>query len=109
MKHLKKIIALLILVPLAVLAITIENPLKYGTVQDLINAIINFIFTLALWTAPIMFLLSGFYFITAAGQPEKIKTAQSVALYTFIGLLIVIAAKGLVNFFMEYFTKVPVS
>ena len=73
------------------------NPIKWKTFAGLINAIINFIFNIALVVSPIMFIIGGFYFITAAGDPSKIKTAKDVILYTAIGLLVVLLAKGLIQ------------
>jgi hypothetical protein len=77
-------------------AICIENPLTVESFEELINNIINFIFYFALAFAPLMFIIAGFYFITAAGEPEKIKTAQTIIWYTVIGLAIVILAKGII-------------
>ncbi|MGB9743269.1 MAG: pilin [Minisyncoccales bacterium] len=76
----------------------LENPLKYSEFKDLINAIINFLFNIALIVAPLFIIIAGFYFVTAAGDPQKIETAKKIILYTFIGLLIIIASKGLIAF-----------
>jgi len=99
-------IAVSLLVPLLfVEALEIPNPLEYDTFQELVGAIIKFIFNLAIWVAPIMFIIAGFYYITAAGDPEKIKHAKAIILYTAIGLIIVIAARGLIRVFEEIFLK----
>lgn len=89
------------LIPLVSQAITIENPLEYETFDELINALINFIFTLALAVAPIMIIIAGFYFITAAGDPAKVRTARNIILYTVIGLFIVFLAKGIIVLIKE--------
>lgn len=81
--------------------IKIENPLEAETFEELIDSIINFIFSIAIVIAPIMIIVSGFYFVTAAGDPEKIKTAKRIILYTMIGLIIVILAKGLISMLGE--------
>lgn len=83
------------------------NPLRYDTFQELVTAIIKFIFNLSLWVAPIMFIVAGFYYITAAGDPEKIKTAKNILIYTAIGLIIVISARALVELFQSLFIKAP--
>ena len=97
------IFALLVffLVPIAVQAqvgnfVKIENPIKAENFWELMDALINIIFVLALGVAPIMFIVAGFYFIGAVGDPEKIRTAKKMVLYTLIGLLIIFCAKGLV-------------
>jgi len=96
------LLLIIFLVPLTTNA-AIENPLEVDTFQELVDSIITIIFNLALWIAPIMFIISGFYWITAAGDPKKIQTAKDIILYTIIGLIIVISARGLVALFKEVF------
>jgi len=50
-----------------------------------------------------MIIVAGFYFITATGDPAKIDTAKKIILWTLIGLLVVISAKGLIALFKEIF------
>ena len=99
------IVSLLIalIVPVASGAVTLANPLKVDTLWDFVLLIANFIFRLALWIAPIMFIIGGFYYLTAAGSPEKIETGKKIILYTIIGLIIIISAKGLINMFKDIF------
>ena len=73
----------------------IENPLTATTVGDLIDGVIDFIFYVAIVVAPLLAVIAGFYFITAAGDPNKVKTAKNIITYTLIGLAIVFLAKGL--------------
>ena len=99
------IVSLLIalIVPVASGAVTLTNPLGAKSFQELVLLIANFIFKLALWIAPIMFIIGGFYYLTAAGSPEKIETGKKVILYTVIGLIIVISARGLISMFQNIF------
>ena len=98
----KKLISVLLifilLAPLVVRAqiIRIENPIKANNFWELLDALIDVIFILSIPVGTIMFIVAGFYFITAAGDPEKITTAKKMVLYTLVGLLIVFCAKGLV-------------
>lgn len=85
--------------------ICIKNPLKAENFEQLVNQIIKFIFNLALWIAPIMFIIAGFFYITATGDPKKIQTAKDIILYTIIGLIIVISARGLIKLFESIFRK----
>ena len=66
------------------------------TFEELIDAIINFIFLVAIVIVPIMILIAAFYFLTSGGDPEKIRTAKKIILFTFIGLFIVLLGKGIV-------------
>lgn len=78
-------------------AIEITNPLKHQTFEELIKAIIVFLRNLALTATALVIVLSGFYFVTAAGDPAKVTKAKQMILYALIGLAIVLAAEGIVT------------
>ena len=82
---------------------TITNPLTVDSLAGFVRLIAQFVFNLSVWVAPIMYIIAGFYYLTAAGEPEKIKTAKKVFIYTSIGLVIVFAAGGLIRLFEEVF------
>ena len=85
-------------------SICIDNPIASTTFEDLVNSIINFIFYLALAIAPIMFIIAGFTFITAAGDPAKIQKAKDIVLWTAIGLIVVLMATGIIKVIQEIFS-----
>ncbi len=112
-RKLLKLIALFILVTLLTISvplfiegqITIRNPLAYDSFEGLINALINFVFTLALAISPIMIIIAGFHYVTSEGKPDKIELAKKIILYTLIGLLIIISARGLIGVFDYIFQR----
>ena len=73
------------------------NPLGAATFTGLINNIINFIFTIAVILAPILLVIAGVIFMTAAGDPGKVKTARSMMLWTIVGFGVILISKGLVS------------
>ncbi len=97
-KKLAILVSLGLVLPILVLAVTIdiENPLIYETFDALIEAIINFIFNIALVLAPLMIIVGAVYFVTAAGDIKRIETGKNIITYTLIGLVIVLLAKGLI-------------
>jgi len=99
----------LLLIPVLVKGdiIEIENPLQADTFEELIMAIVDILFTLALVIAPLMIIIAGFYFVTAAGNPDQINTAKKIILWALIGLLIVLCAKGIIGLFYEVFELSP--
>lgn len=86
---------------LSVAQIKIENPLQADTFQELIDNLLNFLFTLALALFPLMIVIAGLYFVTAGGDPEKVKTAKNIILYTVVGFLIILLAKGFIAFLKQ--------
>lgn len=93
----KTLIIAALLIPLASYAISIPNPLTTNDFQELINRIINLVFTIGLALAPISIIIAGILFMTAQGEPGKIQTAQNIIKWTFIGLIILICSKAIVE------------
>ncbi len=94
----------LLLIPFIAGAVSIPNPIGAENFTDLIDKITNFIFVLALAIAPIMIIVAGFMFVLAQGEPDKIKQAKDMILWVLIGLLVVFAAKGIIQLFQEILT-----
>ena len=84
-------------------AICIDNPIEHDSFSELIEALINFIFWLAIVIAPIMFIIAGFAFITAGGDPSKVKRAMDIVLWTAVGLIVVMLAHGIINVIQDIF------
>ena len=76
--------------------VVIENPLKYGSIEELIDSLINFIFWTSLAIVPLMIIIAGFYWLTAAGDPKKVKTALDIIKWTVIGFAIILFARGII-------------
>ena len=89
-------ISILMAPPLLALAVTIENPVAAGKLEDLIGKIVDFIFSVSLLVVPLMIIVGAFYFVTAAGNPSQIETGKRLVLYALIGFIIILLAKGLV-------------
>lgn len=78
-------------------AICIDNPLEAASFDELIDSIINFIFVVSVVLATLMVVIGAFYIVTAGGDSEKVKTGKNIILYTFIALIIILLAKGLIS------------
>ncbi|HUV81346.1 MAG TPA: hypothetical protein VMW21_02440 [Patescibacteria group bacterium] len=86
-----------LLVPPSASALQLQNPLGYEEFSDLILAIANFIFTIALALAPLLIVVGGIYIIAAQGDPAKIQNGKNIILYTLIGLLVIFLSRGLIS------------
>jgi len=75
---------------------SLENPLRYDRIELLIDAIINFLFTISIPITAILIIIGGFMMITAGGDVYKLEKAKSLFLYTAIGFAIILLSKGLV-------------
>jgi hypothetical protein len=72
------------------------NPLKYNSFEQLLSGISNFVFKIAMVLAPLMLVIAGLLWVTSAGDPKRVETAKNMALYTIIGLAVILLASGLV-------------
>lgn len=81
--------------PIGSTTIEFENPLDADSFTELIDNIIDFIFTLALIIAPILLIIAGIIFMTALGDPGRVATARRMLLWTIIGFGIILISKGI--------------
>jgi len=65
-------------------------------VMEILDSLTNWLFAILLIVAAIFIIVAAFNFVTAAGDPDKTKTARNFVLYALIGVLVGFAAKGLV-------------
>lgn len=84
---------------------TIKSPsylkLADKTIGEIISLLLPYIFVLA---GIILFgylIMGGFAFLTSAGDPEKIKTAQKKLVNAIIGFVIIFAAYWLMQILQE--------
>jgi hypothetical protein len=76
--------------------ISLTNPLG-SNCTDLtcpMQAVINFLFTIAIPLCGIMVLVGGFQMLTAAGDPAKFSNGRKTILYAVAGFAIVLVAGG---------------
>ena len=95
----KIFLCLLLSMPLLVFAegeITISNPLTATSVEAIVNNVMDFVLKVGVALAPVMAVLAGFFYITAQGDPNKIKKANAIIFWTIVGLGIILLSKGIV-------------
>lgn len=77
--------------------VEIKNPLAFnGTIDQIIDNILNFLLTIGVPIAGLMFVWAGFLLLTSGGQEKKVTTARQTMIWAAVGLGILILSKGLV-------------
>jgi len=76
--------------------IRICNPLQTENLTDIVDNILNLLFNFALVLTPLMVVVAGVMFVTAGGDPNRISTAKRILLWTAVGFVIILLAKGLI-------------
>lgn len=100
MKKILPIITICILflaIGLVANALTIENPLKYDKIDDIIKAVMDFIAIVGSSIAVIMVIWGGIVYMTAGSSEEKTKNAKKTIQWALIGLAIIWSAKFLID------------
>ncbi|TSC75365.1 MAG: hypothetical protein G01um101430_460 [Parcubacteria group bacterium Gr01-1014_30] len=70
-------------------------PIDIDVIEVLEN-IVDWLFTILLIVSAIAIIVAAFLFVTAAGDPEKTSKARNFVIYALIGVAVAIAARGLV-------------
>ena len=78
-------------------AATTSTPAPNLPVMDAIDNITNWAFTILMAVAALFIIFAAFEFITAKGEPEKVKSAREYVLYALVGVVVALLARGLVQ------------
>lgn len=74
----------------------LQNPLQADTFQELVENIINFVWIISIVVAPLMILVAGFLFLTAAGRADQLIMARKMIFWTIIGFVVITLAQGII-------------
>jgi len=84
----------LILLAMPVFAQSVDNPLLLQRLQDLAGIIAAAMQAIGGAVGVIMILVAAFYYMTASGDAEKIKTAHRLILWAVVGLAVLLIGRG---------------
>jgi hypothetical protein len=74
---------------------TLVNPLKVNSLEGLLNLLLDAVIRIGSIVLVLMLIWVGFMFVTSRGNEEKIRTARNAFMWTIIGGLILLGAKGI--------------
>ena len=101
----KKIIAssvltALMVLPSLALAFTpgnIPSSTSSLNINGLIDVVLNILWPIAVAFFIVMFVLAGFLFATAQGEPDKLGQARSAVIYGLVGVVVAVLAFSVVT------------
>lgn len=108
----KKILFTLVLISfliLPVIALNAQGQAQEPTLEEIIRRIAVYLMWLLLTVAVIFFIIAGYLFVTATGNPEQYEKAKKMVLYGLIGVLVALAGPILVRTVQRIFKMVPSS
>jgi len=93
------LIGYILLVPVIVSGndITIEPPISATSIPALVDRITNWTFYIGIILAPLMILVGAFYFMTAAGDPNRVETGKKIIFWTIVGLAIILLSRMIIG------------
>jgi hypothetical protein len=74
---------------------SLSNPLSFSSVTSLLEAILNVVVIISIPIVVLFLILAGFHYVTAQGNPEKIKDASKALLYGVIGGVVILGASAI--------------
>jgi len=76
---------------------TIQNPITATDFTILLTSIIGWVQNIAVLIAVLMIIYSGFLFMTAGGEEEKITKAKKTLIWSLVGLAILIMGENFIT------------
>lgn len=74
--------------------IELENPLKVGSFEKILDAVASFLFAISIPLLTVIILLGGFFILTAAGNPDRLRKGKQIILWGIVGFVIILVAGG---------------
>lgn len=99
--------AALSVLPIAALAIQIqqgEPPIQTSSLNFLITGILQVLFPVFLGLAAIMFVIAAYLYLTAQGDPDKLKTARDVVIWSVVALILGLVSLSIGPVAVQLFT-----
>ena len=70
-----------------------ENPVKAGSIEELLVLVINAVIILLMPIVILAIIYSGFMFLTARGNKEQLTTAKTNFVWVVVGVAVLLGAK----------------
>lgn len=90
----------------AMAQIGIKNPAtSIDSIGGIVEAVVRIVRTIAIPFIVIMIMYTGWLFIAAQGNPDKLKGARTAFLWTMVGTMIVLSAELIASLLKNAFTR----
>lgn len=106
------ILTMIALLPLSMRAaacpsgtLCIDSPVKWNDLEQLINALIDFVFYLTVIILPGVIMYGGIRMVISRGDPKEFEEGKKILIWAGIGFVIMLLAKGMVKFIADIFLK----
>lgn len=74
----------------------IESPIAAKDLQQVVDIVVNIVQVLLIMATTLYLIYAGLMFVTAQGEPSKIKAARDALLWGMVGAALILAARVMV-------------
>jgi fumarate reductase subunit D len=99
MKKYKILFLLILLLPLFVYAQDVQSG---DDVLRILSNITTWLWRVFMIATVIAFMIAGFVYLTAAGNPDKVTTANNMIKYGIIGIVVALLSGGMVQLIQSF-------
>lgn len=85
--------------------VEIPNPLRWDSIEEVINGIIDFLMIIVIPIGTVMIIVGGLQYMLSGGSEDKVRKAKSTILYAIIGVAIVLSVKFIVGIIQEILSR----
>ena len=78
-------------------SIQIQNPLKVGSIEGLINSMGNYLVGISAAVLTVMVLWGAFQFMTSGGNEERVSKGKKTIYWAILGFIVLLVASGLAS------------
>lgn len=78
-------------------SVVLANPLKVGSIQELLVAVINIVMVLMVPIIVFFIIYAGFKYVMARGNASQVEEASQSLLYAIIGGVLILGAFAIAN------------
>lgn len=90
-------------VPLLTIGQTmVVPPEEPEEIEKTIGSVVTVVFWIFTVIAVIMMIIAAYYFLTAAGDPEKVNTARNYIIWTVVALVVAFLSRAIVTLIKRY-------
>lgn len=89
-----------------IFAVTLRNPLGTTNIPSLVGNIIKALLGIVGSIALLMFIYGGFTWLTATGNPDKVKKGRDILVWATIGIVVIFVSYAAIDFVIGSLTGV---
>lgn len=85
--------------------IDLENPLKFDTLPEVLDAIAGFLFLTSIPLVAVVLIYGGYLLVIAGGNEDRIRSGKKAITWGVIGFIVIVLAGSIANLIKNFFVE----